>query len=77
MEDLVEKIHFVLISSHKKTPFKHSSNSDIGLTSSYLYVDAPELFANNLVKLTPRLCAHLDSLSLYCQVCSSDNQQYI
>ena len=68
MEDLVEKIQFVLITSTKRTPFRRSQNEDLGLTSSSLYVDVPELFVKNLVKLTPRLCTHLEALVEYCQV---------
>lgn len=68
MEDLVEKVHFVLVSSAKKNPFKNSIKGDIGLTSSSLYASAPEVIVKNLVKLIPRLCAHMEAISKFCQV---------
>lgn len=77
MEDLVDKLQFVLISSTKKmTPFKHSQNEDMGLTSSSLYVDIPELFVKNFVKLIPRLCTHLETLSRYCEVSLSHDSDF-
>lgn len=69
MEDLVEKLNYVLISSTKKLPFRSQANTDIGITCSTLYTEAPELIVKNMVKLIPRLCAHLEAVAKFCQVC--------
>ncbi|XP_065206847.1 Fanconi anemia group D2 protein [Planococcus citri] len=74
MEDLVEKLHFVLISCNKRLPFKNASaNLDIGVTCSSLYTEAPELIVKNMIKLIPRLCAHLEAVAQFCQNLLSAN----
>lgn len=68
LEDMVETLQFVLITSSKKLPFKSQANTDIGITCASLYTGAPELIVKNVVKLIPRLCAHLETLAQFCQV---------
>ncbi|XKL66741.1 hypothetical protein PGB90_010161 [Kerria lacca] len=67
MEDLIEKVHFVLISSAKKNPFKNSVKTEIEFTSSSLYISAPEVIAKNVIKLIPRLRAHMETVSKFCR----------
>lgn len=68
VEDMVEKINFVLITSTRKNPFKNTTTTDIGLTSSSVYVGNPEKIVKNVIKLIPVLCSHMETLSKYCNV---------